>query len=64
MPRNFQFFFVFLVQAEEIAKDEKLICEASEFLVLNQIPTLVRDCLAFTVMPQDGHALVEIFHQR
>nr|VZH94976.1 unnamed protein product [Spirometra erinaceieuropaei] len=53
-------------KSEEIAvkKDEKLVCEVCEFLVLTQIPAFIQDCLAFTVMPQDGRALVETLHQR
>lgn len=53
-------------KSEEAAvkKDEKLVCEVCEFLVLTQIPTFIQDCLAFTVMPQDGRALVETLHQR
>ncbi|VDN09932.1 unnamed protein product [Dibothriocephalus latus] len=51
-------------EEDAVKKDEKLICEVCEFLVLTQIPTFIQDCLAFTVMPQDGRALVETLHQR
>uniref|UniRef100_A0A5K3EIG9 Clu domain-containing protein n=2 Tax=Mesocestoides corti TaxID=53468 RepID=A0A5K3EIG9_MESCO len=47
-----------------IQNDEALVRDICEFLVLRQIPAFIQDCLTFTVMPQDGRALVEILHQR
>ncbi|KAM7535310.1 hypothetical protein Aperf_G00000101429 [Anoplocephala perfoliata] len=47
-----------------VEKDKKLINEICEFLVFEQIPSLIEDFTTFSVIPQDGKALVEILHQR
>ncbi|KAL5108747.1 hypothetical protein TcWFU_003603 [Taenia crassiceps] len=47
-----------------LKRDRELIQEVCEFLVQQQIPTFIEDCLSFAVIPQDGRALVEILHQR
>ncbi|VDL19190.1 unnamed protein product [Hymenolepis diminuta] len=47
-----------------LEKDKKLINDLCEFLVLEQIPNFIHDCLTFTVIPQDGKTIVEIMHQR
>ncbi|VDK32074.1 unnamed protein product [Taenia asiatica] len=51
-------------EEENLKRDRELIQEICEFLVLQQIPTFIEDCLSFAVIPQDGRALVEILHQR
>ncbi|VDN97985.1 unnamed protein product [Rodentolepis nana] len=48
----------------KLENDKKLINDLCEFLVLEQIPSLIRDCSTFTVIPQDGKTIVEIMHQR
>ncbi|KAL5970957.1 Protein clueles [Taenia solium] len=51
-------------EEENLKRDRELIQEICEFLVLQQIPSFIEDCLSFAVIPQDGRALVEILHQR
>ncbi|MFH4976175.1 hypothetical protein AB6A40_002884 [Gnathostoma spinigerum] len=49
---------------EDLAKQRKLIAEAAEFLLLQQIPNFVRDCLQHSLTPLDGTSLSEALHSR
>ncbi|VDM24400.1 unnamed protein product [Hydatigera taeniaeformis] len=51
-------------EEENLKRDRELIQEICEFLVLEQIPAVIDDCVNFALIPQDGRALVEILHQR
>lgn len=45
-------------------REEQVVKDAAEFLVLHQIPTLVNDCLDHSSSPIDGHTLTEAMHTR
>ncbi|CAG9538278.1 unnamed protein product [Cercopithifilaria johnstoni] len=47
---------------EDIAKQRRLVAEAAEFLVVQQLPNFVRDCLQRTIMPLDGASLSDSLH--
>ncbi|VDN45492.1 unnamed protein product [Gongylonema pulchrum] len=49
---------------EDIEKQRRLVAEAAEFLLVQQLPNLVRDCLQRSVMPLDGASLSEAMHTR
>ncbi|CAF0752547.1 unnamed protein product [Adineta ricciae] len=48
----------------ETAADIKLLKEASEYLVLKQIPLMVQDFQDHTAVPVDGQSLSEAMHSR
>ncbi|CAG0915474.1 unnamed protein product [Notodromas monacha] len=47
-----------------LAKQRRLVKDAAAFLVENQIPGFVRECLEHTLSPSDGFTLVEALHNR
>ncbi|KAL4001736.1 Clustered mitochondria family protein [Acanthocheilonema viteae] len=49
---------------EDIAKQRRLVAEAAEFLVVQQLPNFVRDCLQRAIMPLDGASLSDALHSR
>ncbi|MCP9258690.1 Clustered mitochondria protein [Dirofilaria immitis] len=49
---------------EDIAKQRFLVAEAAEFLLVQQLPNFVRDCLQRTIMPLDGTSLSDALHSR
>ncbi|EJD73915.1 eukaryotic translation initiation factor [Loa loa] len=49
---------------EDIAKQRRLVAEAAEFLIVQQLPNFVRDCLQRTIMPLDGASLSDSLHSR
>ncbi|VDM07069.1 unnamed protein product [Wuchereria bancrofti] len=51
-------------ESEDITKQRRLVAEAAEFLVVQQLPNFVRDCLQRTVMPLDGASLIDSLHSR
>ncbi|XP_074643957.1 clustered mitochondria protein homolog [Tubulanus polymorphus] len=51
-------------EGEEYKKDCQLVKDAAEFLVLHQIPSLVKECLEHQTSPIDGKTLTEAMHQR
>ncbi|KAL8614005.1 hypothetical protein ACOMHN_023240 [Nucella lapillus] len=51
-------------KGEKFEREKQLVKDASEFLVLHQIPTLISDCLDHTSSPIDGITLAEAMHAR
>uniref|UniRef100_A0A8R1Y3J4 Clustered mitochondria protein homolog n=2 Tax=Onchocerca TaxID=6281 RepID=A0A8R1Y3J4_ONCVO len=49
---------------EDITGQRRLVAEAAEFLLVQQLPNFVRDCLQRSVMPLDGASLSESLHSR
>ena len=49
---------------DELEKQRKLVKEAAHFLLVTQIPNLVRDCLDHSLTPVDGTGLSEAMHSR
>nr|XP_026693476.1 clustered mitochondria protein homolog isoform X1 [Ciona intestinalis] len=49
---------------EELEKQKELIKQAARFILTNQIPTFVKDCLEHTAMPTDGASLSDALHER
>lgn len=49
---------------EDLEKQRKLVKEAAHFLLVTQIPNLVRDCLDHSLTPVDGAGLAEAMHAR
>jgi protein TIF31 len=47
-----------------LAAQRKLCRDAATFLLANQLPTLVRDCLEHCTSPVDGQGLVDVMHAR
>ncbi|WAR03982.1 CLU-like protein [Mya arenaria] len=47
-----------------LRREEQIVKDAAEFLVLHQIPTLVNDCLDHSSSPIDGATLTETMHTR
>uniref|UniRef100_UPI003AAB6D90 clustered mitochondria protein homolog n=1 Tax=Centroberyx gerrardi TaxID=166262 RepID=UPI003AAB6D90 len=50
--------------AEEVQKQKQLLWDAAAFLLSNQIPAVLRDCLDQTAVPMDGASLTSALHQR
>jgi protein TIF31 len=48
----------------QLEKDKELTKDAAEFLLLSQIPQLVKECLEHQVAPIDGLTITESLHQR
>ncbi|KAH3889427.1 hypothetical protein DPMN_013481, partial [Dreissena polymorpha] len=51
-------------QSSMLRREEQVVKDAAEFLVLHQIPTLVNDCLDHSSSPIDGATLTETMHTR
>ncbi|XP_069002269.1 clustered mitochondria protein homolog [Embiotoca jacksoni] len=49
---------------EELRRQRRLLWDAAAFLLSNQIPVLLRDCLDHTAVPMDGATLTSVLHQR
>ncbi|KAK0420690.1 hypothetical protein QR680_014829 [Steinernema hermaphroditum] len=52
------------VDQEELKRQRNLVAEAAEFLLVQQIPVLVRDCIQHQLNPIDGIGLTEAMHAR
>ncbi|KAM7374511.1 hypothetical protein PAMP_007164 [Pampus punctatissimus] len=50
--------------AEEVQRQRQLLWDAAAFLLSNQIPAVLRDCLDHIAMPMDGATLTSVLHQR
>ncbi|XP_070839589.1 clustered mitochondria protein homolog [Chaetodon trifascialis] len=50
--------------AEEVRRQRLLLGDAAAFLLSNQIPAVLRDCLDHTAVPMDGATLTSALHQR
>ncbi|XP_038565524.1 clustered mitochondria protein homolog [Micropterus salmoides] len=50
--------------AEEVQRQRQLLWDAAAFLLSNQIPAVLRDCLDHTAVPMDGATLTSALHQR
>lgn len=50
--------------SEQFRKEKQLVKDAAEFLVLNQIPSYIHECLEHSILPMDGVTLVESLHAR
>ncbi|XP_015911172.1 clustered mitochondria protein homolog isoform X2 [Parasteatoda tepidariorum] len=51
-------------QSEKFLKEKQLVKDAAEFLLTNQIPGFIRDCLDHSTSPIDGVTLTEALHGR
>ncbi|KAJ8312586.1 hypothetical protein KUTeg_009959 [Tegillarca granosa] len=51
-------------EGEDYKKEKQLLKDASEFLVVQQIPTLISECMDHTSSPIDGITLAEAMHNR
>ncbi|KAK6100365.1 Clustered mitochondria family protein [Brugia pahangi] len=51
-------------ESEDITKQRRLVAEAAEFLIVQQLPNFVRDCLQRTIMLLDGASLIDSLHSR
>ncbi|XP_037604137.1 clustered mitochondria protein homolog [Sebastes umbrosus] len=49
---------------EEVQKQRQLLWDAAAFLLTNQIPAVLRDCLENAAVPMDGATLTSVLHQR
>ncbi|XP_026227839.1 clustered mitochondria protein homolog [Anabas testudineus] len=49
---------------EEVQRQRRLLWDAAAFLLSNQIPAVLRDCLDQTAVPMDGATLTSALHQR
>ncbi|CAG5872673.1 unnamed protein product [Menidia menidia] len=49
---------------EELQSHIQLIWDAAAFLLSNQIPAALQDCLEHTAVPMDGATLTSVLHQR
>ncbi|KAJ8044008.1 Clustered mitochondria protein-like [Holothuria leucospilota] len=49
---------------EVFQKQKKLIRDAAKFLLTNQIPLFIRECLEHQIAPLNGQTLIEMLHQR
>ncbi|XP_044079217.1 clustered mitochondria protein homolog isoform X2 [Siniperca chuatsi] len=49
---------------EEVKRQRLLLWDAAAFLLSNQIPAVLRDCLDHTALPMDGATLTSALHQR
>ncbi|XP_049448798.1 clustered mitochondria protein homolog [Epinephelus fuscoguttatus] len=49
---------------EEVQRQRQLLWDAAAFLLSNQIPAVLRDCLDQIVVPMDGATLTSVLHQR
>ncbi|CAB1418258.1 unnamed protein product [Pleuronectes platessa] len=49
---------------EDVQRQRKLLWEATAFLLSNQIPAVLRECLDHTAVPMDGGTLTSLLHQQ
>ncbi|CAH1800862.1 unnamed protein product [Owenia fusiformis] len=49
-------------ESEQFERQKKLVRDAAEFVLTNQIPSFIRDCLEHTSSPIDGYTLSESLH--
>ncbi|KAM9348865.1 clustered mitochondria protein homolog [Symphorus nematophorus] len=49
---------------EEVQRQRQLLWDAAAFLLSNQIPAVLRDCLNQAAVPMDGGTLTSVLHQR
>ncbi|XP_070773586.1 clustered mitochondria protein homolog [Enoplosus armatus] len=49
---------------EAVQRHRQLLWDAAAFLLSNQIPAVLRDCLDHTTVPMDGATLTSALHQR
>ncbi|XP_035033613.1 clustered mitochondria protein homolog isoform X1 [Hippoglossus stenolepis] len=49
---------------EDVQRQRKLLWDAAAFLLSNQIPAVLRDCLDHTAVPMDGGTLTSVLHQQ
>lgn len=49
---------------EDLQRQRRLVNEAAQFLLTNQIPQFIRQCLDHAIIPIDGSNLSEHMHQR
>uniref|UniRef100_A0A3P8TI59 Clustered mitochondria homolog n=1 Tax=Amphiprion percula TaxID=161767 RepID=A0A3P8TI59_AMPPE len=49
---------------EEVQRQRRLLWDAAAFLLSDQIPAVLRDCLDHTAVPMDGATLTSVLHQR
>uniref|UniRef100_A0A8C4IRR9 Clustered mitochondria protein homolog n=1 Tax=Dicentrarchus labrax TaxID=13489 RepID=A0A8C4IRR9_DICLA len=49
---------------EEVQRQRQLLWDGAAFLLSNQIPAVLRDCLDHTAVPVDGATLTSVLHQR
>ncbi|KAL5015908.1 hypothetical protein ScPMuIL_005497 [Solemya velum] len=50
--------------SEDMKREKQLVKDAAEFVVTQQIPSLINDCLDHTSSPVDGMTLTEAMHNR
>ncbi|XP_032432290.1 clustered mitochondria protein homolog isoform X2 [Xiphophorus hellerii] len=48
----------------DVQRQRRLLWDAAAFLLSNQIPVVLRDCLDHTAVPMDGATLTSAIHQR
>lgn len=51
-------------ESEDLMKQRKIIAEAAEFLLVQQLPNFLRECLQHSITPIDGSSLREDLHSR
>jgi len=51
-------------EGDTLAHEKKLVKDAAEFLLIHQIPNLIRGCMEHTSSPFDGYTLSEAFHHK
>ncbi|XP_034062393.1 clustered mitochondria protein homolog isoform X4 [Gymnodraco acuticeps] len=49
---------------QEVQRQRRLLWDAAAFLLSNQIPAVLKDCLDHTAVPMDGSTLTSVLHQR
>ncbi|XP_068455877.1 clustered mitochondria protein homolog isoform X2 [Clinocottus analis] len=49
---------------EEVQRQRQLLWDAAAFLLSNQIPAVLKDCLDHSAVPMDGATLTSVLHQR
>ncbi|KAK1883191.1 Clustered mitochondria protein like [Dissostichus eleginoides] len=49
---------------QEVQRQRRLLWDAAAFLLSNQIPAVLKDCLDHTAVPMDGATLTSVLHQR
>ncbi|XP_035522941.1 clustered mitochondria protein homolog isoform X2 [Morone saxatilis] len=49
---------------EEVQRQRQLLWDGAAFLLSNQIPAVLRDCLDHTAVPMDGATLTSVLHLR
>ncbi|XP_046876436.1 clustered mitochondria protein homolog [Hypomesus transpacificus] len=50
--------------SEDVQKQRQLLKDVAVFMLSNQIPSLIRDCLDYTVVVMDGGTLTAELHER